>query len=43
MEPSDKRISLRALKYHFDVAEDAEITIEVNPGTLAHNKLTYLP
>lgn len=30
---------MRALKYHFDVAEDAEITIEVNPGTLLYNKL----
>lgn len=39
MEPCLIADIMRALKYHFDVAEDAEITIEVNPGTLLHNKL----
>ncbi|MDM8296780.1 radical SAM family heme chaperone HemW [Enterocloster aldenensis] len=39
MEPCLIADIMRALNYHFDVAEDAEITIEVNPGTLLHNKL----
>ena len=39
MEPCLIADIMRALKYHFDVAEDAEITIEVNPGNLLHNKL----
>lgn len=39
MEPCLIADIMRALKYHFDVAEDAEITIEVNPGTLLYNKL----
>ena len=39
MEPCLIADIMRALKYHFDVATDAEITIEVNPGTLLHNKL----
>lgn len=39
MEPCLIADIMRALTYHFDVAEDAEITIEVNPGTLLHNKL----
>lgn len=30
---------MRSVYYHFDVAEDGEITIEVNPGTQLHNKL----
>lgn len=39
MEPCLIADIMRALKYHFDVATDAEITIEVNPGTLLYNKL----
>ena len=39
MEPCLIADIMRALKYHFDVATDAEITIEVNPRTLLHNKL----
>lgn len=39
MDPCLMGDIMRALKYHFDVAEDAEITIEVNPGTLLYNKL----
>lgn len=39
MEPCLIADIMRSLLYHFDVAEDAEITIEVNPGTLLHNKL----
>lgn len=39
MEPCLIADVMRSLLYHFDVAEDAEITIEVNPGTLLHNKL----
>lgn len=31
---------LDAVRADFDVAPDAEISIEVNPGTLLHNKLT---
>lgn len=39
MEPCLIADIMRAIMYHFDVAEDAEITIEVNPGTLLYNKL----
>lgn len=39
MEPCLIGDIMRSLKYHFDVAEDVEITIEVNPGTLLHNKM----
>lgn len=39
MEPFLIADIMRALTYYFDVAKDAEITVEVNPGTLLHNKL----
>lgn len=39
MEPCLIRDIMQALNRNFDIAADAEITIEVNPGTLLQNKL----
>ena len=39
MEPCLIRDIMQALNRNFDIAGDAEITIEVNPGTLLQNKL----
>ena len=39
MEPYLIRDIMQALNRNFDIAGDAEITIEVNPGTLLQNKL----
>ena len=39
IEPGLIRDILKAVRRSFDVADDAEITIEVNPGTLLQNKL----
>lgn len=39
MDPCLIRDIIDALKCHFDLAQDGEITIEVNPGTLLHRKL----
>lgn len=39
MEPCLIRDIMQALDRNFDIAADAEITIEVNPGTLLQNKL----
>ena len=39
MEPCLIRDIMQALNKNFDIAAEAEITIEVNPGTLLQNKL----
>lgn len=39
LEPVLIRAVMEELKLHFDIAEDAEITIEANPGTLQPYKL----
>lgn len=39
MEPCLIRDIMQALNHNFDIAPDAEVTIEVNPGTLLQNKL----
>lgn len=39
MDPEMIRELMKALYAHFDIAEGAEITIEVNPGTLLHRKI----